>query len=415
MERKSNVRLYKERLNLLLDVAQIVNEDHTIDDLMNTFKNLLQEELGIGKILVYTLNYGTWVNLLASNISEEQLAAINVQRDLSHISQIEIIAGDNEALRGIDAVIPLYHKFHIISYVLIGDSELGDGVSPTLRNLKFVQILANLIIVFIENKKLQQQLIKQETLRRELEVAATIQEGLVPGHDDLPHSKFLRVRTLYKPHLGVGGDYYDVIQLSRTRIGFCIADVSGKGISAALLMSNFQAIVRSLFTSTIDLRVLLNELNRRVCKITSEDKFLTLFIGRYDKLTGRISYINAGHLPPIVYNPLNDSMVLLERGCIGIGMLENLPQIDVGHINIGTRTRFLAYTDGLVEIDNGCRIEDATQDLKDIMRKSTNIVQVVNRVEEIANTYSANGLAFDDISVLAFEFKRRGLFAPFKS
>ena len=413
MERKSNVRLYKERLNLLLDVAQIVNEDHSIDDLMNTFKNLLQEELGIGKILVYALNQGTWVNLLASNISEEQLASIDVQRDLTRISQIEITSGDNEALHGIDAVIPLYHKFHIISYVLIGDSELGDGVSPTLRNLKFVQILANLIIVFIENKKLQQQLIQQETLRRELEVAATIQKGLVPGHDDLPHSKFLRVRTLYKPHLGVGGDYYDVIQLSRTKIGFCIADVSGKGISAALLMSNFQAIVRSLFTSTIDLRVLLNELNRRVCKITSEDKFLTLFIGRYDKLTGRISYINAGHLPPIVYNPTNDSMVLLERGCIGIGMLENLPQIEVGHINIGSRTRFLAYTDGLVEIDNGCRIEDATQDLKDIMRKSNNIAQVVKRIDEIANTYSTNGLAFDDISVLAFEFKRRGLFKPF--
>ncbi|MEE1347909.1 MAG: hypothetical protein U0K36_08535, partial [Bacteroidales bacterium] len=169
------VRLYKEKINLLLDVTQTINEDSTVEELMQEFEILLKEDLQVGKILVFTLADDTWKCILQCNVSDAQREAIDIERDLKKITAIQSLGMDEtSSIRGFDAVIPLRHKYHIIGYVLIGDGILGDGVSPTLRNLKFIQALSNLIIVAIENKKMQTKLIKQESLRQELTLASRI-------------------------------------------------------------------------------------------------------------------------------------------------------------------------------------------------------------------------------------------------
>ena len=108
--------------------------------------------------------------------------------------------------------------------------------------------------------------------------------------------------AFYRPHFEVGGDYYDVVKMGKDQFGFCIADVSGKGISAALLMSNFQASLRALFTKEISLYQLIEKLNERVFDTAKGEKFITLFIARYNVVTRTLEYVNAGHNPPIFYN-----------------------------------------------------------------------------------------------------------------
>jgi sigma-B regulation protein RsbU (phosphoserine phosphatase) len=402
------VRLYKEKLNVLLDVAQTINENHSVEDLMQEFETLMREELGVSKILVYTLDEGRWNTILSCGVMREQENNIDVETDLIHIKKITSLGfEENSHLDGFDAVLPLYHNYKLTGYVLVGDNGTEDGISPTIRNLKFIQILSNLIIVFIQNKKMQQKLIHQETIKKELEIAQGVQQNLVPSNQEIIPSSYVNIKSLYYPHLEVGGDYYDVIRLSRHSIGFCIADVSGKGIGAAILMSNFQAMVRALFNSHVSLKKLTAELNKRVSQNTTYDKFITLFIGRYNTITGKLSYINAGHLPPIVWNEKKKEMIELERGCIGLGMLDTIPGLEVGTVKISKGSKLIAFTDGLVEIDEGNRVQSSFDQLKKILRETSSIDETMEQIKNMVTQNKDEGLIFDDVSVLGIEFIKK--------
>lgn len=399
------VRLYKEKINLLLDVTQTINEDSTVEELMQEFEILLKEDLQVGKILVYTLADDTWKCILQSNVTEAQKEAIDIERDLKKITAIQSLGMDEtSSIRGFDAVIPLRHKYHIMGYVLVGDSILGDGISPTLRNLKFIQVLSNLIIVAIENKKMQAKLLKQESLKQELALASRIQSGLIPPDGMLLQTGHTRARSYYHPHFQVGGDYFDIMQLSPRTVGFCMADVSGKGVAAALLMSNFQAMVRALFTATKSLKELVLELNRRVCQNTKGEKFITLFIGRYNSLTGHLTYVNAGHLPPLLNR--RGHVTELQSGSIGLGMLDELPGIDSGEVRIRKGDLLVTYTDGLVEIEEADGIGSNAEKLMAIMKKNMGIDQTMDEICELAEDTISKGKSFDDTSVMAIEFTK---------
>ncbi|MCQ2202838.1 MAG: serine/threonine-protein phosphatase [Bacteroidales bacterium] len=414
MERSSNtniVRLYKEKMNMLLEVVQLINEDNTVEELMSQFETLLKDAIGVGKMLVYTRTGNHWSTLLASGVTTNQIAKIDVSRDLSSIDRIEnITMTDNEALVGFDAVIPLFHKYKSIGYVLVGDDEEGEGLSPTLKNLKFIQILCNLIVVFIEGKKVQEKLLKQQALKNELKLASQIQAGLIPHESQLYGSKYMKCVSMYHPHQDVGGDYYDVLKLSPYSVGFCMADVSGKGISAALLMSNFQAMLRSLFTSHIPLEKLARELNMRIChNVTSSDKFITAFIGRYNILSGQMEYINAGHLAPIVHFH-DDKIVELQEGCIALGMLDFIPAIEVGSITMHKGARLVTYTDGLIELDEGEYVSRSIDSIKQILTETNDITKAMKKIEQMSDDNMKNNRVFDDVSVLGIEFLKKGIF-----
>lgn len=164
--RKRRVKLYKDRLNILLDLAQTINEDHSIDDLLSEFEILLREELDVGKVLVYTCSDGLWQNLLSSGVTSDEVASIEVERDLLKYQGIEnITLSPPDNLKGFDAIIPLFHRFKAIGYVLIGDvDEEFQGISPTIKHLKLIQIISNLIIVFIENKRMHSALLEQQVI-----------------------------------------------------------------------------------------------------------------------------------------------------------------------------------------------------------------------------------------------------------
>jgi len=155
-------------------------------------------------------------------------------------------------------------------------------MSPVLKHLTFIQTISNIIIVAIENIRLHKESLRQEALKKELELAAKMQQMLIPDNRHMPRNPEIVVNGFYFPHYEVGGDYYDCIKLSDTKTGFCIADVSGKGMSAAILMSNFQASFRALFTADTDLEQLIHKLNSIVVLNAAGERFITFFVARYD-------------------------------------------------------------------------------------------------------------------------------------
>jgi sigma-B regulation protein RsbU (phosphoserine phosphatase) len=148
-------------------------------------------------------------------------------------------------------------------------------------------------------------MVVEENMRRELALAAEVQQGLLPSAP--PQSAHVELAGFCIPARGVGGDYYDFISFESGQVGVAVADVSGKGVSAALVMSNVQAALRSQTmlgetngSSGDSLGELVSNINKLVCRSTGSATYVTFFYAQYDQQTHRLSYVNAGHNPPLL-------------------------------------------------------------------------------------------------------------------
>jgi len=183
-------------------------------------------------------------------------------------------------------------------------------------------------------------------LKKEIELASNVQQMLIP--DQLPINDNYELSSIYKPHFNIGGDYLDYIEFDKNRFIFCIADISGKGVAAALLMANFQAMIQSLIYQYRDLETFIFALNQTVHRVTKSDKFITFFVGEVDLNRKTLKYINAGHYPPVLYQ--SGEIRRLTSGCTVIGAFERLPEIQEEVIEIQKEALIMCFTDGLADL-----------------------------------------------------------------
>lgn len=400
----NRLQLTTFKLQSLLNITQAINENLTRDELLEIYRQLLIKDLNIGKVLVFMLE-DTWKCLLRSGDVGESYACINVETDLIPIQDISFITSSpNKTLNAFDIVIPVINKGKPIAFVIIGDIEEGEGVSPIIKHLNFIQTLTNIIVVAIENMRFFKESLRQEALKKELELASKMQNMLIPNPSVLPRNDKIWMTAFYLPHLDVGGDYYDYIQLNRNEFGFCIADVSGKGMSAALLMSNFQANLRALFTYDISLDALIEKLNDRVLHSANGEKFITLFVGKFNYKTRELEYINAGHNQPMIYFRNSKELQLLSKGCVGIGMIDEIPLIRKGSLTIEEPAKIICYTDGLVELIDGKQISFGTKEIEDCIMNNHNIDNNIQEIIRKQGIFEGSAAIFDDISILGIEF-----------
>lgn len=398
------LKLYSFKLNALLEVTQAINANPSIQELLDKYSKILRDDLNIGRILIYKKN-GNWEKLVVSGFSDAEEFDIDVQRDLIHFNEITFLSStQNQQLAKFDIIIPVITQETALAFVLIGDIEEAEGVSPTIKHLNFIQTISNVIMVAIENIRLFNESLRQEAMKKELELAKRMQFMLIPNKEKLPKNKHVQVTAFYHPHYDVGGDYYDCLELNDQEVGLCIADVSGKGISAAILMSNFQANLRALFTAEIPLDMLVGKLNERVMSSANGEKFITLFVARYNYRTRRLDYINAGHNPPILYETKKKKISLLRSGCVGMGMLEDIPTIREGACEISETTKLLTYTDGLVELIDEQGVEFGTENVEKHLANNKPVAQNIADIIEKQKILAGSKAIFDDISIMGIEF-----------
>jgi sigma-B regulation protein RsbU (phosphoserine phosphatase) len=338
------------KLNALLEVTRAINNNYSVEKLLDIYKYIIKEQLEITKLILLTYDQYEW-NIFLKYGHKGALKNISVDKDLGKIKDITVIESSSKNyLDSFDVVVPVFHKDMPLAYLLIGDlNENAEGMSPTIKHMNFIQTLTNIIVVAIENKRLAKENIRQEVVKKELQLAAEMQSLLLPGN--LPVNKDVEMAAKYVAHHSVGGDYYDFIELNHTEFVFCVADVSGKGISAALLMSNFQANLRAIIKYTdFSLPKLIEELNTSVINSAKGERFITLFIARYNIITRKLKYINAGHNHPILTN--GKEVRFLSAGCTGIGMLDQIPHIEEDEVFVAPNSLLVSYTDGLVEVEN---------------------------------------------------------------
>lgn len=401
----NSLKTSKFKLNSLLEITLAINDNVAISELVRRFEKLLTVDLSIGKVMVIKLGE-KWECILNSGFSQDFFRKIDIEKDLLCHTEIEHVTTDHDRFpEPLDIIIPVTHKDEPIAFVLIGDiEEEGEGMSPILKHQRFIQTLSNIIVVAIENKRLFKESLRQEAIKREMELARRMQTMLIPKDEQLPSNGNISMVAFYQPHFEIGGDYYDVIELNDHEIGFCIADVSGKGISAAILMSNFQANLQALFTEEISMATLMEKLNRRVISSAKGEKFITLFIARYNYLTKELKYVNAGHNPPIMYKTGSREIVYLTNGSVGMGMLDELPFLQVQSVMMNERSKLLCFTDGLVEVLNESGIETGTEKLEVELKNEAPMAENIKSIIKKQGILEGSASIFDDISILSAEF-----------
>ena len=390
------------KLNTLLEVSNAINNLESDLDLFAHFRTVLIEKLSLGKGLLIS-KMDTWsVNIRFG----EQLDFYNEDliNKCSEYSRITVLNDVEESiLSSFDVLIPIYHKSEPLSYLLLGDFE-GEKieVSPIIRHLPFIQTLTNLIVVAQENKRLFNENLKQVALKKELDLARTMQKMLMPV--GIPERNDLDIYALYQPHQEVGGDYYDFFQVSENETVFCMADISGKGISAALLMSNFQAMMHAILEYDRDMEKLVRSLNNRLLKNTKGEKFITAFIALYNHETNVLQYVNAGHQPALFYN--GKEVVELSHGTTILGAIDILPHLDVGEIIVAPNSTLITFTDGVCELENDSLEEFGIESLKKNLMSSNDmdITRLISEIMGSINTFKGNMEFNDDLALMGIRF-----------
>jgi sigma-B regulation protein RsbU (phosphoserine phosphatase) len=280
-------------------------------------------------------------------------------------------------------LVPIKHKSDVLAYLMLDPQESGKAEE---LDLDFVTALTNIIIVAVENKKLARRQQEQKDYKRQLEIAHNVQKLLFPN--DLPYTSDLSIEASYLPHHEIGGDYYDYIRLGEESFLICIADVSGKGVPAAILMSNFQAGLRILAQAVKELDQIVPKLNG-------------LIMDNVDTKSNRVQYINAGHNPPFLF--CNNKMARLEKGTTILGGFPELPFLEVGEESYTNGFLFFGFTDGFTETYNEQGDEFGDDHLEQFLKENLSLDQhaLHSDLINLLNSFKGKNRYADDITLVS--------------
>jgi sigma-B regulation protein RsbU (phosphoserine phosphatase) len=383
------IRLLLKRqseLNSLLEVTRAINKNIATPVLVQMLEVILQSYLQVGKFRFLIEDDENFICISKYGGTIEPVSVLHrICTDLSKFKTATPVANHADPiLKTYDYFIPIYHKNKALAYAFIGDFNS----SPEMLNndLNFIQTLINVVLVALENKRLFRERLQTERFEREMELAVEVQNMLVPIR--IHKDDGVEIDARYLPHQNIGGDYFDFIRLNEDEFIWCIADVSGKGISAALLMANFQASLHAWATVENDLTNIIERLNKIVLNNTKGERFITLFLAKYNQKTRLLNYINSGHNPAILYSTM-------------IGAFEELPFLNQGEIDIDPGSLIFNYTDGLMDYESqGPKSWNEEKLLKFVLQHGSSSPDNFNQTLLDHVAHLTKGKAIDDITLL---------------
>ena len=269
-------------------------------------------------------------------------------------------------------------------------------------DLSLLSSLANVAAIKLENAKLVEQMIEKRRMEHELAIAGDIQQNLLPR--EAPTINGWDITGTNTPCYTIGGDYFDFIQRPSGRLAFALGDVSGKGAGAALMMMVLRATVHSAASKKEkDVVSIMSETNAAMFHNSPEQAYVTFFVGDLDPETGELLYVNAGHIPPIVYRARSGEVERLETGGTVLGMFEVAPfeqgksKLDVGDV-------LVVFTDGISESWGADGEEFGEERLGELVRKKAKLSasELMNTIQKEVDSFST-GRATDDRTLIVIK------------
>jgi serine phosphatase RsbU (regulator of sigma subunit) len=311
-----------------------------------------------------------------------------------HTAEIESLRSSGAAL-----AVPLLAKNGIAGILLLGPpvgrAEYGAAEKRALRNC------AGQFALMIENARLTDRMVEQERLNRDLQLAVEVQKRLFP--DKPPASATMALAGMSLPARSVGGDYYDFLDLGGQRIGIALADVAGKGVAAALIMSVVQASLRILATEeNLSLATLAARMNRYLHRSTGSNAYATFFYGQIDERTRQLRYVNAGHNPPCLLRCAADqSIEELPAGGTVIGLFPQ-SSYEESAVDLRPGDVLIAFTDGVPEAQNPQEEEFGEERLEDLLRRSAHLPvgEIASMIASALKAWIDNAAQYDDLTFI---------------
>ena len=279
-----------------------------------------------------------------------------------YVDEIRRLAGS-----GARMAVPLRTSHELVGILLLGPADGRDAYGDADKDL--LGSAADIFALLIENGRLNERAIEQEKLRRDLALAAEVQRRLLPSRP--PDCDGVSFATFTLPARAVGGDYYDFFELGGGRLGVALADVAGKGVPAALLMSAVQASLRVLADRQLAASQLATQMNRLLHQSTAMNGYATFFYAQIDLAAGRLHYVNAGHNPPYLVRRAGGGVEINELSVGGtvIGLFPDVDYVD-GDVDLRTGDLLVMFTDGVTDARNDGDDEFGDERLKALLREA---------------------------------------------
>ncbi len=322
----------------------------------------------------------------------QPILTANVQEDkwLSEIASVEKIG-----LRSVMAV-PLHLKGDVFGMIYV-DSRIKTGIFSA-DDLDLLTAIASSAAIAIENARLYEMAVEKGRMEHELHVAREVQSSFIPHQT--PHFPGWDFAASWQPAREVSGDFYDFIPLTEDQIGVVIADVSGKGMPAALFMALSRSTLRGSITPIFTPADCIVQANRLLCQDSANGMYVSLFYAHIEA-SGQITYVNAGHNPPMLYDAKREQLIELDKTGMVLGLFEtsqygqNTIQLDAGDF-------LLMYTDGVTEAVNTQMEEFGKQQLEAFLLENRNVEasEMILALEEALSDFSDAMPPFDDITAV---------------
>jgi hypothetical protein len=308
-----------------------------------------------------------------------------------HVAELDVLAST-----GVQTVLPLRTKDDVVGVLLLGPRKDREPYTPAER-----QVLGSSGDVFglmLENARLADRAVEHEKVRRDLAMAAEVQRRLLPPQ--APRSVAATFAGLTLPARTIGGDYYDFLDLGDGRVGVAVADVSGKGISAALVMSVVQASLRVISSQNdLPLSQLAAQMNRFLHQSTGASHYATFFYAQLDERGRRLRYVNAGHNPPLLVRGAD--VTELHAGGTVLGLF---PEIECQEAALDLRPGDLlvAFTDGVTEARSPSGEEFGEARLEELLRAAAGLSagEVLERLAAAMREWIGGAEQHDDLTVV---------------
>ena len=406
----------KDRLALLYHLSQTFNSSLDLDEVLNrVMDEVIRATHAERGFVMLQEEDGQLLFRVARGIDQQTIGEPQFQVSRSVVERVAhegqpILTSDAQSdarfsmrqsvmILGLRSIlcVPLMLKDRNLGAIYV-DNRMQAGIFSQ-SDLQLLTAIASSAAIAIENARLYQIAVEKGRLERELQVARQVQAGLLP--QDLPQIPGWEFIARWRPARQVAGDYYDIILHEDGRLSLVIADVTDKGMPAAL----FMALTRSFIRASMDLASSpaqgILHANRLICADSTNGMFVTLFYALLDPATGDLTYVNAGHNPPLLFSAGSDQPAALRRTGMALGV-----EVETSYEQITLRLQpgdfIVLYTDGVVEAIDTSQQEFGIQRLKQVLLDNRNSTpsSIVQALEQDLIAFTGPTPPFDDITLL---------------
>lgn len=338
-----------QELHTLFDLSKEFSQSVDRDQILRIFKFALMGQMGVRSFFLI-LERGGQLEPIVQN-------ALKVKPTDAQLREIFDLSGDTVTFCNPDDALEVLasNQIQILINLRLQDQKvavlaIGKRLGKadfTEADTNFLVSLGNLVLMSVQKTYLMEARIEKERLEKELRLARNIQQTLLPS--SIPDIRCIDLTSRNVPSQQVGGDYYDIVDLGHGKFLMAIADVTGKGVPASLIMANVQAMVHMLAPFDLPLAEKTARINDAIYKKTPSDTFVTFFWGVYDSKERSLHYVNAGHNPPMLFRKGENEPTELQKGGIILGALPTMMPYESDTVFFEDCDILVLFTDGISE------------------------------------------------------------------